>query len=76
MSGRWLCNKCGRRFATPDYSIIEAKLPLKGAITDTDPSLPHGQVVKYHCPTCGSGNLVGAANSDPFTPKKATYERQ
>ncbi len=69
MSGRWLCNKCGRRFATPDYSIVEARLPLK--VEDDDPSLPHGQVVKYHCPTCGSGDLVGAANSDPLTPIQA-----
>ncbi len=30
----------------------------------------YDQVIKYKCPSCGSGNLVGAANSDPFTPKQ------
>ena len=69
-AGRWLCNQCGQRFATPDYSIIETVLPLTGITSDDDPSLPRGQVVKYKCPSCGSDKLVGAANPDPFTPKK------
>ena len=70
MSGRWLCHGCGERFAVPAYSLVTTALPLKGIISDDDPSLPHGQVVKYHCPTCGSGNLAGVANPDPFTPIK------
>ena len=67
-AGRWLCNKCGLRFAVPEFSIVQVKLPLEGGITDTDPSLPHGQVNKYFCPPCGAGDLVGSANPDPFTP--------
>jgi len=68
--GRWLCNKCGRRFREPDYSLVDYRLQADEMISDDDPTLPPGQVIKYQCPTCGSGDLVGSANPDPFTPKK------
>jgi len=67
---RWFCHDCTFRFHDPDYSLVNVKLPLTGIISDDDPSLPRGQVIKYKCPHCGSSNLGGAANSDPFTPIK------
>ena len=67
--GRWLCHGCGHRSAEPAFSLVTVELPLTGMISDDDPSLPHGQVVKYKCPSCGSDKLAGAANSNPFAPK-------
>ena len=70
MTGRWICHNYAWRFDTPNYSIVAASVPVTGRISDEDPSLPHGQVVKFYCPKCGSDKLGGAANSNPFTPKQ------
>ncbi len=61
---RWLCHQCGERF---NVAVNEARV-------DHDPSLPPGQAIKYKCPYCGSDKLAGAANSDPFKPKIATFK--
>lgn len=69
MKGRWLCNACGLRFETPDFSIVEVRIEPEEITSAEDPTLPPGQVIKYNCPSCGSGNLAGSANStNPFTP--------
>lgn len=67
---RWLCNSCGHKFNEPDFTIETATLPLVAKGAGEDPSLARGQVVKNKCPSCGSGNLAGSANPDPFTPTK------
>jgi len=68
-AGRWLCHQCGNRFNVPNYFLVKAPSSLEPRDDDDDPSLPRGQVVINKCPICGSDNLAGAANPDPFTPK-------